>query len=108
MWAILALGILGFILIIERSIYLFRKGTFNSDKFMSEVFKAVSTGNVESAMKICDAASSMALPKIIRAGLVESDNGTEKIQNASTKKHNANSKADPIWYLATVEMWPRF
>jgi biopolymer transport protein ExbB len=82
MWAILALGVLGIILILERSLYLLRKGSFNADKFMSEVFSAISTGNVDSAIKLCEASGSMALPRIIHAGLKEADNGVEKIQNA--------------------------
>jgi biopolymer transport protein ExbB/TolQ len=81
MWALLAMALVAVLLMIERGIYLLRKSNFKPESFMREIFRNIDAGNIDGAKKTCDASRNMALPKIIRAGLQESDNGMERIQN---------------------------
>jgi biopolymer transport protein ExbB/TolQ len=82
MWALLAMALIGILLIIERGINLMRKSNFRPEVFMQEIINSITGGNIKAALKTCEASKNMALPKIIKSGLLEADNGMERIQNA--------------------------
>ncbi|MCA9562920.1 MAG: MotA/TolQ/ExbB proton channel family protein [Myxococcales bacterium] len=82
MYAILAMSILALGLIIERFIFLFFKYNINAQAFMSQVQKLVMANNIDRAIKLCNAAPSAALPKVVKAGLTRANKGEVEIQNA--------------------------
>lgn len=82
MWAIVAVGLFGVVIIIERFAFLLLRTVRNRDKLMEQIMAQVSQGNIDGAKKVCEGAGNKILPKILRAGLNEADNGAEKIQNA--------------------------
>ena len=82
MYSILAVSVLAIGLIIERFIFLFFKYNINAQAFMAQIQKMVMANNVDRAIKLCNAAPSAALPKVVKAGLTRANKGEIEIQNA--------------------------
>jgi biopolymer transport protein ExbB len=72
----------GLAIIIERIIFIFFRYNVNADAFMAQVQKLVMANNIERAIKLCNAAPSAALPKVVKAGLTRANRGEVEIQNA--------------------------
>jgi len=68
--------------IVERVIFLYFKYNINGDAFMTQIQKLIMSNNVERAIKLCNAAPSAALPRVIKAGLTRANRGEVEIQNA--------------------------
>jgi biopolymer transport protein ExbB/TolQ len=69
-------------IIIERVIFLFFKYNINGEVFMTQIQKLVMSNNIERAIKLCNAAPSAALPRVIKAGLTKANRSELEIQNA--------------------------
>ncbi len=82
MYLILVVSIVAIGIIIERFIFLFFKYNINATAFMAQIQKLVMAGNVDRAIKLCNAAPSAALPKVVKAGLTRANKGEVAIQNA--------------------------
>jgi biopolymer transport protein ExbB/TolQ len=82
MYIILSVSIVSIGIAIERFIFLFFKYNINAEAFMSRVQKMVMADNIDRAIKLCNAAPSRALPKVIKAGLTRANKGEVEIQNA--------------------------
>ena len=82
MYPIALMSILGLAIIVERFIFLFFKYNINGNAFMAQVQKLVMANNIDRAIKLCNAAPSAALPKVIKAGLTRANKGEIEIQNA--------------------------
>ena len=82
MYIILSVSIVSIGIAIERFIFLFFKYNINAEAFMSRVQKMVMADNIDRAIKLCNAAPSRALPKVIKAGLTRANKGEIEIQNA--------------------------
>lgn len=82
MYLILAMSIFAIGIVIERFIFLFFKYNINATAFMAQIQKLVMAGNVDRAIKLCNAAPSAALPKVVKAGLTRANKGEVAIQNA--------------------------
>jgi biopolymer transport protein ExbB/TolQ len=82
MYIILAVSIVAIGIAIERFIFLFFKYNINAEAFMSRIQKMVMADNIDRAIKLCNAAPSRALPKVIKAGLTRANKGEVEIQNA--------------------------
>ncbi len=82
MYLILAVSIIALGIIIERFIFLFFKYNINANAFMAQIQKLVMAGNIDRAIKLCNAAPSAALPKVVKAGLTRANKGEVAIQNA--------------------------
>ncbi len=76
--------IFGVGLMVERFIFLYFRYNINGPAFMAQIQKLVMADNINRAIKLCSAAPSAALPKVVKAGLNSaSGNGTEtEIANA--------------------------
>jgi len=74
---VFALGI-----IIERFIFLFFKYNINGNAFMQQIMKLVMANNIDRAIKLCNAAPSAALPRVIKAGLTKANKSELDISNA--------------------------
>lgn len=82
MWPIAAMSVVGMAIIIERFIFLFFKYNINGNAFMAQIQKLVMANNIDRAIKLCNAAPSAALPKVIKSGLTRANKGELEIQNA--------------------------
>jgi biopolymer transport protein ExbB len=82
MYLILVISIFAIGIIIERFIFLFFKYNINANAFMAQIQKLVMAGNVDRAIKLCNAAPAAALPKVVKAGLTRANKGEVQIQNA--------------------------
>lgn len=82
MYVILAASILGIGIMIERFIFLFFKYNINANAFMAQIQKLVMANSIDKAIKLCNAAPSAALARVIKAGLTRANKGSEEIQNA--------------------------
>jgi biopolymer transport protein ExbB len=82
MYFILAVSILAVGIIIERFIFLFFKYNINANAFMAQIQKHVIANNFDKAIRLCNAAPSAALARVIKAGLTRVNKGPEEIQNA--------------------------
>jgi len=72
----------GIAIILERIIFIFFKYNVNAEAFMAQVQKLVMANDIERAIKLCNAAPSAALPKVVKAGLTRANRGEIEIRNA--------------------------
>jgi biopolymer transport protein ExbB/TolQ len=72
----------GIAIILERIIFIFFKYNVNAEAFMAQVQKLVMANDIERAIKLCNAAPSAALPKVVKAGLTRANRGEMEIRNA--------------------------
>lgn len=82
MHPILFMSVIGLGIIIERFIFLYFKYNINASAFMAQIQKLVMANNIDRAIKLCNAAPSAALPRVIKAGLTRANKGPDEIQNA--------------------------
>jgi biopolymer transport protein ExbB/TolQ len=75
-------SVFGIAIIVERFIFLFFKYNINANQFMAQIQKLVMANNIDRAIKLCNAAPSAALPKVIKAGLTRANKGEVEIANA--------------------------
>lgn len=82
MHMILVVSIITLAVAIERFIFLFFRYNINAQAFMAQVQKLVMANNIDRAIKLCNAAPSAALAKVVKAGLTRANKGEVEIQNA--------------------------
>jgi len=82
MYLILGVWILALGVVIERFVFIFFKYNINAHAFMAQIQKLVMANNIDRAIKLCNAAPSAALPRVIKAGLTRANKGEIEIQNA--------------------------
>ena len=82
MYMILVVSVFALAIIIERFIFLFFKYNINGNAFMAQIQKLVMANNIDRAIKLCNAAPSAALARVIKAGLTRANKGEIEIQNA--------------------------
>ncbi len=75
MYVILGASIVGLGIIVERFIFLFFKYNINATAFMAQIQKLVMANKIDHAIKLCNAAPSAALARVIKAGLKKANNG---------------------------------
>lgn len=69
MWIILIMGIIALAIAIERSYYIVVRSNVNADKFMMEIRKLVTSGNIKRAISLAEEGKQKALPYVVLAGL---------------------------------------
>lgn len=69
-------------IIVERIIFLVFKYNINGEAFMEQVQKLVMQNQIDRAIKLCNAAPTAALPRVIRAGLTRANKNEIEIQAA--------------------------
>lgn len=82
MYSILIVQIVAIAVVIERFIFLFFRYNINANAFMQNVQKLVMAGNLDRAIKLCNAAPAAALPRVVKAGLTRANKGSEAISAA--------------------------
>ncbi len=69
MWLILIFLVIAIAITAERFYYVMVRSNVNSDKFMMEIRKYVTSGNIKRAIELCEAGKQKALPYVVLAGL---------------------------------------
>ena len=82
MWPILAVSVVGIAIIAERVARLFFRYSVNANQFMAQIQKLVISGNIDRAIKLCNAEPNAALPRVIKAGLTRANKGETEILSA--------------------------
>lgn len=82
MWLILAMSVMALGVAIERFIFIFFKYNINAHAFMGQIQKLVMADQIDRAIKLCNAAPSAALARVVKAGLTNANKGEIEIQNA--------------------------
>ncbi len=75
MYVILFASAFGIAIIIERSIFLLFRYNINARAFMGQIMQLVGANNIDAAIKLCNAAPTAALPRVIKAGLAKYSDG---------------------------------
>ena len=65
--------------VVERVVTLMFRYNLNAEPFMEQITKLVLTGNVDRAVKLCGAAPSSPLARVIRAGLTRANRGEMEV-----------------------------
>jgi biopolymer transport protein ExbB/TolQ len=94
-------------IIVERLVVLAFKLNLNAPPFMSQVQKLILSGNVDRAVKLCDAAPNASLSKVVRAGLTRANRGDQEVarslEEAVLEATPAISKRiASLWSLANI------
>lgn len=82
MYIILGVSIIALGIVIERFIFLFFRYNINAGAFMAQVQKLVVANSYDKAIKLCNAAPSAALAKVLKAGLLRANKGSDEIKEA--------------------------
>lgn len=82
MYVILFTSVVGLGIVVERFIVLFFKLNLNATAFMAQIQKLVMANNIDRAIKLCNAAPTAALARVIKAGLARANKGEVEISNA--------------------------
>ncbi|MEZ4235970.1 MAG: MotA/TolQ/ExbB proton channel family protein [Myxococcota bacterium] len=82
MWPIVIAGAFAAVICMERLFYVLFRAHINAPLFMSRIQKLVVAGNLDSAIKMCNAEPHAALPRVVKAGLMRANLTDHEIQNA--------------------------
>jgi biopolymer transport protein ExbB/TolQ len=101
-------AVLAFVIAIiaERFVYLLTKYRVNSNEFMAQIRKLVQAGNIDRAIKLCEAAP-LPLLQVVKSGLTQSQKGDDAVIAAMEEKwaelHPALERRTPwLWTLANI------
>ena len=93
-------------LVIERFIFQLTRYRVNSKEFFAQVKKLVTAGNIDRAIKLCEA-SDYPILQLVRSGLTRSNKGPDEIDAAlseklSELKPEAEKRVGALWSLANI------
>jgi biopolymer transport protein ExbB/TolQ len=94
-------------IIIERTVRLMFTYNLNAPPFMEQITKLVLTGNVDRAVKLCSAAPSAVLAKVVRAGLTRANRGELEVAKAVEESimevtPTLQRRIGALWSLANI------
>lgn len=92
--------------IIERFIHILSNYRVNSDEFMAQIRKLVQAGNIDRAIKLCEAAP-LPLLQVVKSGLTQVNRGEEAvIANMEEKMSEVipalEKRIGALWSLANI------
>lgn len=101
-------AILAFVIaiIIERTVFILTKYRVNSREFMAQIRKLVQAGNVDRAIKLCEAAP-LPLLQVVKAGLTQVNRGEEAViasmeERMSEVVPELEKRIGALWSLANI------
>jgi len=102
LWSVVTIAI-----VVDRIIALFVRNSLNATEFMNHIQKTVRAGNIDRAIKYCNAAPNAALPNVIKAALVRINKGEEAITAAIEEAMVENigritKRIQSLWALANI------
>jgi biopolymer transport protein ExbB/TolQ len=94
-------------IVVERIVVLAFRLNLNAPPFMSQVQKLVLSGNLDRAVKLCDAAPNAALSRVVRAGLGRASRGDHEVARALEEAvlettPLISKRIAPLWSLANI------
>jgi biopolymer transport protein ExbB len=94
-------------IIVERVVMLAFRLNLNAPPFMEQIQKLVLAGNVDRAVKLCAAAPTSALARVVRAGLSRANRGDQEVARALEEAvlevtPLVTKRIQPLWSLANV------
>ncbi len=102
------IGVLAFSIavIVERFVFIFTKYKVNSGEFMAQVKKLVQAGNVDRAVKLCEAAP-LPLLQVVKSGLTQINRGEEIVIASMEEKMSEvlpalETRTPWLWTLANI------
>jgi biopolymer transport protein ExbB len=93
-------------MIIERATFQLSKYSVNSKEFFAQIKKLVTAGNIDRAIKLCDAGDYPTL-QLVKAGLTHANKGPDEIDAAMSEKMGelrpmAEKRIGSLWSLANI------
>ncbi len=93
-------------IVIERFWFQFTQYRVNSKEFFAQVKKLVAAGNIDRAIKLCEA-SDYPILQLVRSGLTHANKGPDEIDAAlseklSELKPQAEKRVGTLWSLANI------
>lgn len=93
-------------LIIERAAFQLTKYRVNSKEFFAQIKKLVTAGNIDRAIKLCDAGDYPTL-QLVKAGLTHANKGPDEIDAAMSEKMGelkpaVEKRIGSLWSLANI------
>ncbi len=93
-------------IVIERFAFQLTQYRVNSKEFFAQVRKLVSAGNIDRAIKLCEA-SDFPVLQLVKAGLTHANKGADEIDAAlseklSELKPQAEKRVGALWSLANI------
>lgn len=82
MYLILFFSFLGLAIILERGFFILFRYSINAPVFMEQIFKLISSNNIEKAIKLCEAFPYASLAIVTKAALLNYGKSEKEIQNA--------------------------
>jgi len=93
-------------LIVERAAFQLGKYRVNSKEFFAQIKKLVTAGNIDRAIKLCDAGDYPTL-QLVKAGLTHANKGPDEIDAAMSEKMGelkpaVEKRIGSLWSLANI------
>jgi len=82
MWVILASGVFGLAIMIERFVFLTGRTSRRSEAFVKDVLARIQADDIPAALSLCTHKGKSALAQVVKAGLNAAGGGAEGIRNA--------------------------
>ncbi len=102
------IGVLAFALAIiaERSVFILTKYRVNSTEFMAQIRKLVQAGNIDRAIKLCEAAP-LPLLQVVKSGLTQVNRGEEAVIASMEERMSEvlpalEKRIGALWTLANI------
>src|SRR6187551_701135 len=92
--------------IAERFVYILTKYRVNSQEFMAQIRKLVQAGNIDRAIKLCEAAP-LPLLQVVKAGLTQVNRGEEAVIASMEERMSEvipalEKRIGALWSLANI------
>lgn len=93
-------------IVVERAAFQLTRYRVNSKEFFAQVKKLVTAGNIDRAIKLCDAADSPVL-QLVKSGLTHANKGADEIDAALSEKLSeikpqVEKRIGALWSLANI------
>lgn len=93
-------------IIVERAIFQLGRYRVNSKEFFAQIKKLVSAGNIDRAIKLCDA-DDYPILQLVKAGLTHANKGADEIDAALSEKLSelkpaVEKRVATLWSLANI------
>lgn len=81
MWPILACAVFGAAIVTERFFYIYLRASIHAAAFWAQVQRLVLDGDMDGAVRLCNAEPSAVLPRVIKAGLVRAGQPDHEVRD---------------------------
>lgn len=82
MWPILACAVVGAALSLERAFFIYLRAAIHAPAFVAQIQRDVVDGNLDTAVRLCNAEPGAILPRVLKAGLLRADRPEQEVRDA--------------------------